>query len=140
MVVDANTLSCMFALLFFKDLCRYGSALLRFSQYQEESPMNVPSHVEFFKFDVSVFDKNMENVMCPVNDNCDNSKAAENMLGKPSIGCRSHRFNVAVLDILQNYSDIIDTVHGLILKLQNLDRAAKLCSFTKLRLILKNCT
>eukprot|EP00171_Calliarthron_tuberculosum_P002604 IDg2604t1 len=56
------------------------------------------------------------------------------------VGCASHRFNLAVQDILSSYEDVLSLVHNLMLKLRNLIAAAKLRNLTHLRPKMRNVT
>lgn len=89
---------CVFALLHYRDSCEYSSALLGFSPFQDKFLMDASSHIEFFMFILSLFDKNknMENVTCLTGDKCNTNKAVADMLGKPLIIWCSQRLNMAV--------------------------------------------
>ncbi|KAG7352365.1 hypothetical protein IV203_008413 [Nitzschia inconspicua] len=65
-------------------------------------------------------------------------RKAENNGG--GVGCGSHRFNLAVTDILKDYAALITCVYRLMKKLKNIIPAAKLRKLTPLRAKCSNAT
>lgn len=71
--------------------------------------------------------KYMTSVAASVGDNCSTNKLFATLAGTRFVSCASHRFNLAVEDILAENEDIIDTVHSLMtVKLGTLIISAKL--------------
>ena len=113
--------------------CNLGfeKVLLGFAPLGEEQSLDAESHFEYMEFVLEVFEKSMTNVVAISGDNCAvNLSLAKNIHSRYSschyIGCASHRFNLAVQDLMTPYREVIDKVNSLMKKLQNLIPAAKL--------------
>lgn len=108
--------------------------------FENEECLDSASHKDFLEFVLSIFNKSLENVVCPIGENCATNKAVADLLQTPIVGCYSHRFNLAVGDILGDYDDVIESVYRIMVKLRNLIPAANLRKHTNLRPILNNKT
>ena len=106
----------------------------------DEDSLTAKSLQEYLTFTLSVFNKDWTNVSALIGDNCATNKAVANSTGVGFIGCASHRFNLAVQDILVQHDDIITIVNDLMKKLRNLVPAAKLRQFTPLAAKTRNDT
>ena len=82
----------------------------------------------------------MGNVGAMVDDNCSPNKAFARKAKCPFVGWASHRFNLAVQDILSGYEDLLAIVHNLMVKMRKLLAAAKLRKLTQLKPKLRNVT
>lgn len=118
----------------------YNLRLLAFSPMEDETRLGASEHYEFMTFVLSVFNKSWSNVACLIGDNCNTNKALSRAASTPMIGCASHRFNLAVQDILLEDQDIIEKVNAVMLKLKTLTLAAKLFKLSGLRAKTKNTT
>jgi hypothetical protein len=78
--------------------------------------------------------------VCLIGDNCNTNKALATLARRPLVGCASHRFNLAVKDLLKEYSDLLNDINALMKKLKNLIPSAKLRKFTALRPKCSNAT
>ena len=107
----------------------YRVKLLTFSPLSDDCRLDSDEHVDFIKFILNYYGKSLSNVTCVIGDNC-NVKKSSNKLSKPLIGCASHRFNLAVYDIISSDRDIIDKIQDLMFKLRSLLLSAKLRQFT----------
>ena len=79
----------------------YAVRLLTVSPLIDESNLSAKEHEEFMSFVPSIYGKPWDNVVCLVGDNVSTNKSLARRLGLPFVGCRSHRFNLAVKDVLQ---------------------------------------
>ncbi|RHY17778.1 hypothetical protein DYB32_010473 [Aphanomyces invadans] len=104
----------------------------------DECSLSADDHYDYACFVLDMFGKNWSNVVALVGDNCSTNGAFSARSKVPLIGCSSHRFNLAVNDILVNYEPILSDVHTLMTKLKNLIPAAKLRAFTPLQAVTRN--
>lgn len=65
------------------------------------------------------FSRRWDNVIYVIGDNCAVNKALAKSIDIPMIGCHSHRFNLALEDILITHKDIIERTNKIMLKLKN---------------------
>lgn len=100
--------------------------LLRRSLFGDHSRVSAPSHGYFLQFVPSVLGNSMTNVMYLISDIYNGNKAVSNLIDKPLIEFYSHRFNLAVQESLQDYTEKFDSVYELMVTLQNLFPVAKL--------------
>ena len=75
-----------------------------------------------------------------IGDNYPTNKLLARLLHVNIIGCASHRFNLAVIKIIDEYETLITKIHNLMTKLLTLNNSAKLRKQTKLRPLTKNIT
>lgn len=62
--------------------------------------MTSESHKESIEFILSIFGKDVTQVICFVADNCNVNKCLARMCGVPMVGCAAHRFNLAVQEFI----------------------------------------
>ena len=89
---------------------------------------------------LEIYNKKVEDVVALIGDNVAVNKSFARNLGIPFIGCASHRFNLAVKDILEDNQLIISKVQSIMRKLSYQIPAANLRQFTHLRAVLNNET
>lgn len=118
----------------------YEKFLLAFSPMGTEMEFTAIEHYNFIEYVLSVYKKTLENVVAIIADNCDTNKALANLCLVPMIGCASHRYNLAVKDVLVEHSDLIDKINTIMGKLKNLKLAGQLRKYTELVPIQKNVT
>lgn len=85
----------------------YIKVLLALEPSEEETTQSASDHHIFMQFVLSVFGKNESNTVALIGDNCSTNKALVDTLECPFIGCASHRLNLAVQEILQKHSGIL---------------------------------
>ena len=118
----------------------YSKILLTMSPMGDEDSLSSQEHYDFATYILKLYHKSWENVVCLVGDNCNTNKALADLAHKPLLGCASHRFNLAVKDILEEYSDVTSCVYHMMKKLKNIIPAAKLRKLTPLRAKCANAT
>ena len=111
----------------------YVKVLLTFSPMGDEDSLNANEHYEFTSYILSLYEKDWSNVVCLVGDNCPTNKAFATKANARFIGCASHRFNLAVKDMLEEYEPLTTQVYFLMKKLKNIIPSAKLRKLTPLR-------
>lgn len=79
-----------------------------------------------------ICEKAWSNVLFTVGYNCKTNKCLADMRKVPLIECASHRFNLLVDDISENYEDVLSTINRLITKLKGFLLRAKLRKVTSL--------
>lgn len=77
----------------------------------DELQIDTQQHYEFISHILEVYGKLWRNIMCLVEGNVRTNKSLSSTSDIPIIGCCSHRFNLAVNDILCSESDIIFKVN-----------------------------
>ena len=104
----------------------YNSSLLAFSNFEDDESQLATNHIEFLKFLLEVFGKDISNMVAFIAYNSNTNRLIAQLCDKPLMGCNSHRFNVAVVDYMSTHTDAIDRVAVLISKLRSPVSAAKL--------------
>lgn len=118
----------------------YSVRLLAFSPMGDESSLDSAEHQEFLTFVLENFSKTWQDVICIVGDNCSTNKAVANRVGKPLIGCASHRFNLAMQVLLNCEEGLVNKINVLMGKLKNLTLSAKLYMLCGRRAQTRNAT
>ena len=131
---------CVFATFPFSGKSGYRKCLLGFSPFEDETELAADAHIAFIDFVLSVYGKTWDNVVCFTADNCSVNKSISNKTQKAMVGCHSHRFNIALQQILNEHSTMIEQINRIMLKLKNVIPAAKLEKFTKYKAKPRNTT
>lgn len=92
------------------------SYFLYLTSFKDEYDLSAASHLEFIKFHLSVFGKSTDNVICLIGDNVSTNKALATLMGKPLVGCASHRFNLAVQQYLLPHELILSRLQSLMVE------------------------
>ena len=83
-----------------KEYLSVGKNLLAFIPLANESCFGTQEHYDFLVFTLSVFKKDLSNIVTITGDNAEVNKSFGNKCQLPLIGCASHKFNLAVSSIL----------------------------------------
>ena len=118
----------------------YRTILAGFSPMGDGDSQNADAHITYIEFVLRLFGKWWDNVVAITGDNCATNVAIANKVGIPFVGCASHRFNLAVQDIITTHDDLMDKVNNLMRRLKYAIPASKLRKFTDLRAKTKNVT
>lgn len=113
--------------------CGFDSVLLAFAPMGDEDSQNAYEHFEFLEFVLGVYDKSFKNVAALIGDNCNTNRAFSRRVGPVFVGCHSHRYNLALKDIMAGHVDTIESVRVLMKRLSYQIPAARLRRHTKLR-------
>lgn len=73
---------------------------------ENESSLASPEHYDCWTFVLSFFNKSMEKFVVLVEDNGNTNWAFYGLVGPIFIHCYSHRFNLAVKDLIYEHSDL----------------------------------
>ncbi|KAH9135418.1 hypothetical protein LEN26_006419 [Aphanomyces euteiches] len=106
----------------------------------DKTRMTSDAHLEFMVFVLELYGKSWSNVVALIGDNCSTNIALARKAAVSFIGCASHRFNLAVKDILANHEPLLAKINRIMLKLQDLVPAAQLRQFTSLQSRPRNAT
>ena len=79
--------------------------LLAFSPLQDETAFTAENHKKFILATMESYELKLENLVCLIGDNCSTNTATANKMNVPLLGCRSHRFNLAVEANIKKYLD-----------------------------------
>ena len=115
--------------------------LLSFAPLLDGTSFTAEKHAEFIRASLNYYNLPIARFVCLVGDNCSTNKRTAELLGVPLLGCRSHRFNLAVeayLDV--TLSTEISKVTRLMSKLSTLKEAGRLRLTTPLRPVKRNVT
>jgi len=118
----------------------YNSVLLAFSPFEDESSQDAIHHLDFTKWVLSNYGKSFANVIALIGDNCATNRRFATLAKTNFVGCASHRFNLAVKDMIEESNDIVQKIHDLMKKLRTPIAAAKLRKLTYLKAKTLNAT
>jgi hypothetical protein len=116
------------------------SRLLSFQPPLDEGNFTAQSHYELMESTLNRVNKQPSNVIFLVGDNCNVNKAVADLFGVPLLGCASHRFNLGMQRMYQQYEPLLNRVNDLMKKLKTPKRAAELRTKTHLRPVTRNVT
>ena len=85
------------------------TVLTVFSPLVIETSFTAFDHVKFIENVLSLFNKNLENVVAITGDNAEVNKSIANLCGMPLIEYASHSFNLAVFACLDRQNKVIET-------------------------------
>ena len=97
---------------------------LVFAPLVDKTSYTADNFLELLEFVLSVYNKSFENVSFIVCDNENLNKSIARRMGKPMLGCSSHRFNLAVKSTYPEFSEEIEFVNELNIKLSILKQSA----------------
>ncbi len=113
--------------------------LLSFAPLLDGTSFTAENHAEFIRSSLKWYQLPIERLVCLIGDNCSTNKRTAELLNVPLLGCRSHRFNLAVEAYLAATLSIeISKVTKLMSKLSTLKEAGRLT--TPLRPVKRNVT
>ena len=98
--------------------------LLALSPMGDELQLDTQQHYDFLCYVVEVYGKSWQNVVYLVGDNVSTNKNLSDKYRIALIGCCSHRFNLAVMDILSAENDTVLKVNTIMIKLRSLQLSA----------------
>ena len=101
----------------------YSTRLLTLSP----TSLDTNEHFDFLTYILDVYQKSCSNVIAIIGDNCNTNKALSSKTKKPLIGRSTHRFDLAMRNILANCAN------ALIVKLRGLLLGAKLKKLTHIK-------
>ncbi|ETI53129.1 hypothetical protein F442_03865 [Phytophthora nicotianae P10297] len=94
-----------------------------------------------FSDTLSTFNRPWESIIFMIGDNCSVNQAIGRKLGAlPFIGCASHRFQLAVNDVLANEDTLLAKIHALMKHLSTIKCRAALRKVTPLASAVRNAT
>ena len=128
----------IFAIFKFKDTSK--KRLLTISPLLDAEHLDAIEQSLFIKTILELYDKDTHKIIFMTGDNCPTNRLLARLLHMNFIGCASHRFNLAVTKIIDEYETLITKIHILMTKLLTLKNSAKLRKQTKLRPLTKNRT
>ena len=134
-----TTLQCLSTYRRYNDR-GYDERLLTISPTCDETKLNADQNFEFLTYILGLYNKSWSNVACLIGDKCSTNKSVSNRAGVPFQGCASHRFNLAMRDILSTEKVNLPKIKEIMKKLRGLVLAAKLRNLTYLRAQVSNVT
>ena len=111
--------------------------LIAFSPLLNEEDHTASNQISFIESVLGIYGKTTANVTFLVCDNEETNKSIARRLCLPMIGCASHRLNLALKLVLEDYASEVNTINQLMKKLMTLRNSAKLREKTNLRPIMK---
>jgi hypothetical protein len=119
----------------------FSTVLLAFSPLLVETEFTASAHKDFLDWMLeNVYNKSMSNVVAIIADNAEVNKALSKQCGKPFVGCASHRFNLAVVKLMDPYKEILNKLNGLMGKLKTLKLSGELRKHSHLHPVQRNVT
>ena len=118
----------------------YNRALLSFAPLADEEHMDADSHWDSIYEILTFYGKNFLNVSCLIADNCSTNKSFARKADLYFVGCASHRLNLGVKILLQDYKDVLDGIQNIMVYLRTLKARAALRLKTTFAPVLCNVT
>lgn len=81
----------------------YGKALISFTALEQEAALSAAEHEQLIEYVLPVFGKSVVDVSAPLGDDFAKNKATNAFFDVGSIWCLSHRFHLAVKNVLSEY-------------------------------------
>lgn len=78
----------------------YDMVLVARSTMENENSLDAHKQYEFMKFVLTLFCKSMDYMVAMAGDNWNKNRAMSRRIGPIFVSCHSHRFNLAVKDII----------------------------------------
>ena len=97
--------------------CGYDRCLLAMSPMDNETSNSSHEHHEFLKYVLSVYNKGLSNVVALVGDNASTNRDFGRLVGPCFVGCHSHRFHLAVKNMLVQHEDLLSNVKDVMRRL-----------------------
>lgn len=128
---------CVLRIISSRELIGKSRVLLAFCPFGNAEQLTADEHKDVLNFVLSVSVKKRKTVVCLIGDIYSSKKSFPSKLNLAMIGCYSHRFNLALKDILSIHESNLTVMSTPMWKLQILTSAAKLRSFTNLCPVVK---
>jgi len=106
----------------------------------DATDFSAESHKNYFVNVLAYYNRNLDDILFLVGDNCPTNIAIANNCKIPFIGCFSHRLNLAVKTYLKDYKLLLDKVEKLMIHFRTPLVALKLRDETPLKAIVRNVT
>ena len=97
-----------FATYPFENVVGYEIVLLAFSPMGDEKSLDAIEHHKFIVKTLKIYKKSLANVVAFVADNCPTNYSTATLSCVPMIGCASHRFNLAVMDVVNQHKTVVE--------------------------------
>lgn len=110
----------------------YSSTLLSFSPLGDEKTHSAQEHFNLIEYVTGLFNKSITNIVAVIADNCATNRALSRMVSCGFVGCSSHRYNLAVKDVIHLHTKMIEQIKQIMSKLCFPLRRAKLREMTDL--------
>ena len=120
-----------------------GTFFLRHGELDDATNQTGANHAAWIQDSLLKYGKSLANVAFLVSDNTNLCPSIANFLGKPLIGCASHKLNLAVKKYLKDNVEIrnvLDKIHNLMQFLKGCNPAGKLNLLTTKVAITRNNT
>lgn len=115
--------------------------LLGFSPFDVETSFDAKAHQNHIINLLDWFTIPVTDLVCLIGDNCSTNKKTADLFGVPLMGCRSHRFNLAVEKYIDAHlADEVAVVMKLMTMLSTSKNAGKLREVTTLKPVRRNKT
>jgi hypothetical protein len=118
----------------------FKKVLLTFAPMGDGDELTAEAHHQFLSDVLQSYGKEWKNVVALIGDNCSTNRAFARRACCNLIGCASHRFNLAVKDIIDPYQNLITKVNSVMKKMKNIIPSAKLRKVTHLKPKCANAT
>lgn len=85
---------------------------------EDETSTDADVHIQFFTYMLTVSGESWNNVVVVKADNLSTNKSIANKQNIPLISCASHRFNLAVKDIICDHEEVLAKIDALLVMLK----------------------
>lgn len=111
----------------------YESVPLDLRPMEYDTSIDADEHMRLIDFVLLLFTKSVTNIVALIGHSISTKKSLAIKMDRGFVGCASHRFNLAVLDIIAEDASLGDCVRNLMTKLRNLIPFPKLREHTPLK-------
>lgn len=74
--------------------------------------------MKYMSYVLQLYNKDWDNIVCLIFDNCNTKKATANLVEKPVIVCAIHRFNLAAQLLYDDEEELLQKVNRIMSKLK----------------------
>ncbi len=107
--------------------------LLAFSLFENETSQGASDHREFITLVLELYVKPVDNLVALVGDNCYTKRTLASSKVVGFVGCASHRYNLAMKDLLHPLQKMLDKFRDIMSKFRYPIHTAKLRQYTNLK-------
>lgn len=118
----------------------YSTALLAFYRLENESLLDAEEHIAFIDFVMYVYGQTATEIGVLIGYKCAANQSVATKMDIPFVGCRSHRFNLPVCEILKENESIISDISSIMRKMKNLLPDPKIRERTSLKAVMDSAT
>ncbi|KAF2862951.1 hypothetical protein K470DRAFT_268517 [Piedraia hortae CBS 480.64] len=115
-------------------------SMLAFTTFQDQTNLTADNNIHLLEKVLDDYTKSRSAIIFAIGDNCQTNQAIANRMCHPFIGCATHRQNLAVQDILDEYEADLRRINEIMVCRGKIKKMDELRKRTKLQPITRNAT